>query len=92
MENRTPESLELCEDSVDPATLTVLVECTSEVLRCSVAPSDHFLDVGGDSLTALRLVALLGARGFQLDVGDVFEQDDMKSLAQVMTEVAPPAK
>jgi aryl carrier-like protein len=88
MEHRLPESPALSEDTADPATLTVLLECTSTVLQQPVAPSDQFLDLGGDSLTALRLVALLGTRGFQLDVGDVFEQDDMTLLARHMVDVA----
>jgi len=62
--------------------LTALLECATTVLNHPVAPGDHFLDLDGDSLTALKLVALLGARGFQLDVGEVFEQPDMASLAR----------
>lgn len=98
MEQRLPESPDQLPDSPDhqphlseataeTAALTALLECSSTVLRCPVAPDNHFLNLGGDSLTALRLVALLGARGFQLDLGEVFEQDDMASLARQMIAV-----
>ncbi|MCW3815815.1 acyl carrier protein [Micromonospora sp. DR5-3] len=70
---------------IDSPALTTLLQCAAEVLRSSVAPTDHFLELGGDSLSALRLVALMSHHGLKLDVDDLFEQEDMASLSLCLT-------
>ena len=100
MEQRLPESpgqlpvrpglqAHSSEVTAEEAALAALLECAFSVLHRPVAPDEHFLNLGGNSLTALRLVALLGARGYQLDVGEIFEQDDMAALARQMFAVEP---
>ncbi|MGC4891496.1 acyl carrier protein [Micromonospora sp. DT227] len=67
------------------AALAALLTCATEALRRPVTTEDHFLDLGGDSLVALRLVARLREHGFELDVEDLYEQPDMVSLARYLT-------
>ena len=69
--------------SESPA-LTTLLDCATTVLSRPVGPGDHFLDLDGDSLNALRLVALLSQRGLTLDVNDLFEQQDMARLSHYL--------
>ncbi|KAH6613528.1 hypothetical protein B0J18DRAFT_469876 [Chaetomium sp. MPI-SDFR-AT-0129] len=46
-----------------------------------VGVRDHFLHVGGDSFTAMRLVAAANAGGFRLTVGDVFRVPVLRDMA-----------
>ena len=70
---------------MEPPALTTLLDCATSVLGHPVAPGDHFLDLDGNSLNALRLVALLSERGLTLDVNDLFEQQDMARLSGHLT-------
>ncbi len=70
---------------MEPPALTTLLDCATTVLHRPVAADDHFLDLDGDSLNALRLVALLSQHGLTLDVNDLFEQPDMTRLAQYLS-------
>jgi amino acid adenylation domain-containing protein len=51
-----------------------------------VQPSDDFFDIGGDSLRAVRLVALLRARHkMPFDVGDIFAYPTPEGLVALLT-------
>ncbi|RAL12432.1 putative nonribosomal peptide synthase [Aspergillus homomorphus CBS 101889] len=47
----------------------------------SIFATDHFLRLGGDSITAMRLVALLRQSGHSITVADVFEAPMLEEMA-----------
>jgi acyl carrier protein len=67
-----------------PATLDVssLAKLCAEVIGVrSVAPEDNFFDVGGDSVSAARLVVLLAQRwGVSTDIFSIIAADDLIEL------------
>lgn len=57
-----------------------------------VGRADTFFSLGGDSIAALRMVTLLGERGYVLDVQKVFEFPAVHEMAAQLTEAeAAPA-
>jgi hypothetical protein len=64
------------------APLDSLLHAAERVFGRPVAAGENFFDLGGNSLTALHLIALVGADGWRLDVEDVFDQPDMAALAE----------
>ncbi|OOF99291.1 hypothetical protein ASPCADRAFT_163413 [Aspergillus carbonarius ITEM 5010] len=68
----------------------------AEVLQCStktIGPDDNFFLLGGDSIAAMRLTSVAGARGLKLAVPQVFLHPQMRDLAQALScnEEQPPA-
>lgn len=63
-----------------------IAEVWGRVLRHDAVPNDaNFFDLGGSSLAAIHVAALLQERyGIKLDVIDVFENDDLSALAEVV--------
>ncbi|MBO0856712.1 MAG: thioester reductase, partial [Nocardia sp.] len=63
----------------------LLAECVREVLDLDdddpVGREDTFFSLGGDSIAALRLVTLLGERGYLVDVQQVFEYPTVREFA-----------
>ncbi|KAH7370161.1 hypothetical protein BKA65DRAFT_387194 [Rhexocercosporidium sp. MPI-PUGE-AT-0058] len=57
---------------------------TLEVEPDSFSASDSFLAVGGDSLGAMRLVALAGGAGWSLSVRTIFQHPILMDMALVM--------
>lgn len=53
-----------------------------------VGRADTFFSLGGDSIAALRMVTLLGERGYVLDVQKVFEFPAVHEMAAQLTEAA----
>ncbi|KAG9764881.1 nonribosomal peptide synthase 11, partial [Aureobasidium melanogenum] len=51
-------------------------------------PDADFWDLGGDSLAAMTLSALLSAKGFKLSVADIFRHSSLKSMAQAVTVIS----
>ncbi|MBF4995671.1 thioester reductase [Nocardia sp. BSTN01] len=51
-----------------------------------VGRADTFFSLGGDSIAALRMVTLLGERGYALDVQKVFEFPAVHEMAAQLTE------
>ncbi|CAK1360695.1 unnamed protein product [Cercospora beticola] len=47
----------------------------------SIGAADHFLRIGGDSITAMRLVSSLGREGLVLTVTDIFEAPVLEQMA-----------
>jgi aryl carrier-like protein len=62
-----------------------LVDAIRQVLDLEehdeIGREDTFFALGGDSVTALRLVTLLSAQGYSLDVQKVFEYPELHELA-----------
>ncbi|WP_169812539.1 non-ribosomal peptide synthetase [Nocardia acidivorans] len=67
----------------------LVAAAVSEVIGCASVSADHdFFELGGTSLTATRLVALLAARtGRRLGVRAVFEHPTPEALARVVDEM-----
>ncbi|MGW5516453.1 condensation domain-containing protein [Nocardia africana] len=53
-----------------------------------IGRADTFFSLGGDSIAALRMVTLLGERGYVLDVQKVFEFPAVHDMAAQLTEAA----
>lgn len=67
-----------------------VVEAVAETLGlAAVSPDDGFFELGGDSISSIRLVALVRARGFALTPGLVFSHERLASLAAAATPLAP---
>lgn len=64
----------------DPA-LSAILAAAKEIFKRPIGPAENFFDLGGNSLAALRLIALVEGEGFQLTVDDVFDLPDMQALA-----------
>lgn len=54
-----------------------------------IGRADTFFSLGGDSIAALRLVTVLGERGYALDVQKVFEFPAVHELAAQLTAAEP---
>jgi acyl carrier protein len=53
-----------------------LIRIWSDVLQAAVRPNDSFLDLGGDSLTAMSCIVLMReAFGVEFTVGDFLVDD-----------------
>jgi amino acid adenylation domain-containing protein len=70
-----------------------VAEIWAEVLGVnSLARDDHFLDLGGNSLAAVRIIARITERlGVELPLAAVFEAPTVASLAARMTSLEPPS-
>ncbi|MEU8936039.1 amino acid adenylation domain-containing protein [Streptomyces sp. NPDC048409] len=71
----------------DPA-LGAVLAAAEKIFHRAVGGQENFFDLGGNSLTALRLTALVRAEGFHLEVEDVFDLPDMRALADQATPTA----
>jgi hypothetical protein len=74
----------------DPA-LSAVLAAAEEIFKRPIGPAENFFDLGGNSLAALRLIALVEGEGFHLTVDDVFDLPDMRALAAsaVLTSDSP---
>ena len=72
----------------DPAAATI-AKLATDLLDRTIDANDDFFRAGGNSLTALRLVALLGEHGIRIRPIDVFEHRTPRRIA---TAVVPPTK
>ncbi|KAE8421175.1 hypothetical protein BDV36DRAFT_292610 [Aspergillus pseudocaelatus] len=65
-----------------------LRELWSQLLHCrveAIGPEDDFFSLGGDSLTAMRLVSAARTRGLHVAVADVFAHPQLRELARSLT-------
>ncbi|WP_433347637.1 amino acid adenylation domain-containing protein [Micromonospora sp. CA-111912] len=70
-----------------------LADVWREVLGADrIGVHDNFLDLGGDSITALRTVARVKARGLQVAVADMLGPQTLAEVAAGATTVATPAE
>ncbi|HMQ46405.1 MAG TPA: amino acid adenylation domain-containing protein [Saprospiraceae bacterium] len=59
-----------------------LKEIWESVLRQeNIGVNDHFFELGGDSIKAIQMLALLKARGFSVEISALFEEPTIASLA-----------
>ncbi|WP_329347566.1 phosphopantetheine-binding protein [Streptomyces sp. NBC_01261] len=69
----------------DPAernvALSAILAAAEKIFNRPIEAAENFFDLGGNSLAALRLIALAQAEGFHLMVDDVFDLPDMRALA-----------
>lgn len=65
-----------------------VVEAVAEILeRSRVSPEEAFFELGGDSISSIRLVALVRARGFTITPGQVFAHERLAGLAAAAVPV-----
>jgi len=55
-----------------------------EIPEAEIDPSDSFLELGGDSIGAMRLVSDARAQGFSLTVAQIFQSQSLSELAACM--------
>ncbi|MGQ4483356.1 AMP-binding protein [Streptomyces sp. SAS_276] len=70
---------------VPDTVLGVVLAAAEKSFHRPIGGQENFFDLGGNSLTALRLTALVRAEGFHLEVEDVFDLPDMRALADQAT-------
>ena len=62
----------------------MLVDCCREVLRMpSLGAKDNFFTSGGDSISAIKVVAAARTKGVEVTVADIFNTATIGSLAQI---------
>jgi amino acid adenylation domain-containing protein len=66
----------------DNPAATVLAEVARGILGCDVGPDDDFFALGGNSMTALRLVAEAYHRGVELNLHDVLRGGTLGRVAE----------
>ncbi|MCP1132753.1 LLM class flavin-dependent oxidoreductase [Paenibacillus polysaccharolyticus] len=67
-----------------------IVEIWHQVLgQTQIGISDDFFSLGGDSIKAMRVIALLKKKGFNYDVKDIFERPTIKSLVEHVSKDKP---
>jgi len=73
-----------------PATPAEAAVCDAvrDVLGVDATPDDAFFELGGDSITAIRVVAGVRARGFALAPRDVFAHPGLADLAAAASPLA----
>ncbi|MEV6974155.1 non-ribosomal peptide synthetase [Kitasatospora sp. NPDC093806] len=75
-----------------PTERTVLRLCTGLLGRADLTPSDNFLDAGGTSVTAARLLAALEDEcGVRLRAPLLLRQPDLRAVARLIDERRPGA-
>ncbi|SEK57930.1 non-ribosomal peptide synthetase [Nonomuraea pusilla] len=69
---------------------SALVEVWAEVLgHTEVGVRNNFFTLGGDSIKAIRVVALARDRGLELDVNDLFQHPTIEELAAAARDTSP---
>jgi aryl carrier-like protein len=66
----------------------VLAICADLLEYDEVQPTDNFVDLGGDSLKAMRLVADARKHGLQISLRMVFHCNTLADLARAATTLA----
>lgn len=67
--------------------LQALWATTLELDPTTIGRNDNFLQIGGDSIAAMRLVSTAREHGLRFTVADVFKQPKLWDLATVVTEI-----
>lgn len=52
--------------------------------RQSIGASDDFFRLGGDSVAAMRVAALIRAKGFMITVNDIFENPQLSEISNLL--------
>ena len=87
-----PAPVEAVEDGDTPVERTVLKLCRELIGRADLGPESNFLDSGGNSLAAARLLeALEGEYGVRLRAPLVLRQPDLRAIARLVEERMPSA-
>lgn len=75
-----------------PPLTGALAAAVSEIVGRPAGPDDDFFAVGGNSLSALRLVAYARERGVEIQVRDVFEWKTIRRMATRAMASVPPTR
>ncbi|MFI9363757.1 amino acid adenylation domain-containing protein [Kitasatospora sp. NPDC053057] len=87
-----PAPVAAVEDGDTPVERTVLKLCRELIGRAELGPESNFLDSGGNSLAAARLLeALEGEYGVRLRAPLVLRQPDLRAIAKLVEERMPSA-
>ncbi len=66
-----------------------LAQAVGTVLRTDkVNMLDNFFNIGGDSISAIYIVAALEEKGYELHVADIMQSDTLAEVAGVMREIS----
>ncbi len=80
------------DEAASPTERTVLRICAGLLGRSDLDPSDNFLDAGGTSVTAARLLAALEEEcGVRLRAPVLLRQPDLRAVARLIDERRPGA-
>ena len=65
----------------------MMVDIWKKILQVSeISVTDHFLELGGDSIKAIQIQIELAKRGCQISVKDMMQYGTLKELCEHMTE------
>jgi len=78
------ESASLAMLSPNDEKLQAMICRILEIPEAEIDPSDSFLELGGDSIGAMRLVSDARAQGFSLTVAQIFQSQSLSELAACM--------
>lgn len=56
-----------------------------------ISRNSHFFRIGGDSIAAVRLVAMAGEEGLIMDVMTIFTHPRLLAIACILSETSPPS-
>lgn len=73
------------EVSADSATVEAVVQVWAEVFGTQVGPDANFFDLGGDSISSLRIVSKLLESSIVISMRDIFDAPTPRLLAQAST-------
>ncbi|KAF2110732.1 hypothetical protein BDV96DRAFT_650835 [Lophiotrema nucula] len=86
---KSPVGDNISPSPVSGAKADKLRQLLSRILGMSEAdiqPSDSFFELGGDSITAMRLVSDARASGLMLSVGQIFQAPSLSALASLVSD------
>lgn len=76
----------------DPTVVSALARIWADVLGVTtVGPHDRFFDLGGDSISSMRIVARAAAAGLRIAPRQIFELETVGALASELARTAPDA-
>lgn len=82
-----PEAVDRAGEFVEPSTGTELIICEGmgELFEGrKIGVNDDFFEIGGDSLLAMMLTALLSAKGIAINIQDIYEHPTPSELGWLM--------
>ncbi len=83
---QAPDETDLSEHATHDPRLRILIEIWTEILDQPVRPVTDFFAAGGDSMTAIRMVARAARAGIALSIADIFRHPTPQSLIALIDD------